>query len=195
MPLLPTDLASAKKALLRRELRAVRNALGAEYRRNAEEKMISSLLSLPQFQNAKTVLTFYPVGSEPAILPIAEAALTLGKRVAFPLCHPEGPFMTFHSVDSLDALTNGSYGIPEPDGISPAVSELEDAICIVPALAFDENGYRLGYGKGYYDRFLSSFDGVSVGLVFSSLLLCDLPRDEYDEKVDIIITEKEMKPI
>ena len=195
MPLLPTDLASAKKALLRRELRAVRNALGAEYRRNAEEKMISSLLSLLQFQNAKTVLTFYPVGSEPAILPIAEAALTLGKRVAFPLCHPEGPFMTFHSVDSLDALTNGSYGIPEPDGISPAVSELEDAICIVPALAFDENGYRLGYGKGYYDRFLSSFDGVSVGLVFSSLLLCDLPRDEYDEKVDIIITEKEMKPI
>ena len=195
MPLLPTDLASAKKALLRRELRAVRNALGAEYRRNAEEKMISSLLSLPQFQNAKTVLTFYPVGSEPAILPIAEAALTLGKRVAFPLCHPEGPFMTFHSVGSLDALTNGSYGIPEPDGISPAVSELEDAICIVPALAFDENGYRLGYGKGYYDRFLSSFDGVSVGLVFSSLLLCDLPRDEYDEKVDIIITEKEMKPI
>ena len=157
--------------------------------------MISSLLSLPQVQNAKTVLTFYPVGSEPAILPIAEAALTLGKRVAFPLCHPEGPFMTFHSVDSLDALTNGSYGIPEPDGISPAVSELEDAICIVPALAFDENGYRLGYGKGYYDRFLSSFDGVSVGLVFSSLLLCNLPRDEYDEKVDIIITEKEMKPI
>ena len=195
MPLLPTDLASAKKALLRRELRAIRNALGAEYRRNAEEKMISSLLSLPQFQNAKTVLTFYPVGSEPAILPIAEAALTLGKRVAFPLCHPEGPFMTFHSVDSLDALTNGSYGIPEPDGISPAVSELEDAICIVPALAFDENGYRLGYGKGYYDRFLAAFSGSKVGVTYTELFLSEVPHNRFDCRADIVVTEKEVRVI
>ena len=195
MPLLPTDKANAEKKLLRVELRKRRAALDDEYRKSSDRKLIDALFSLPQFKNAKTVLTFYPVGSEPSVLEIAEKTLSLGKQVAFPLCHPEGPYMTFHLVKSITDLTVGSYGIPEPDEAFSTVSELTDALCVVPALAFDRSGYRLGYGKGYYDRFLGSFCGTSVGLVYDELLFEELPRDKYDEKVDIIITEKEVRTI
>ena len=115
MPLLPTDKANAEKKLLRVELRKRRAALDDEYRKSSDRKLIDALFSLPQFKNAKTVLTFYPVGSEPSVLEIAEKSLSLGKQVAFPLCHPEGPYMTFHLVKSITDLTVGSYGIPEPD--------------------------------------------------------------------------------
>ena len=195
MPLLPTDKASLEKKLLRVELRQRRAAIGGDYKKASDKKLIDSLLSLPQFKNAKTILTFFPVGSEPSILAIAEESLALGKQVAFPLCHPEGPYMTFHSVDSLAALTLGNYGIPEPAETLPTVSDFTDALCVVPALAFDRSGFRLGYGKGYYDRFLCSFGGISVGLVYDELLFEELPRDKYDEKVDIIITEKEVRTI
>lgn len=195
MPLLPTDKASSQKKLLRRELRQIRGSLDGEYRRSADEKLMDSLFSLPQFKNAKTILTFFPVGSEPSILGIAEKSLAHGKQVAFPLCHPEGPYMTFHAVESLASLTLGSYGISEPDETFPKVSDFTDALCIVPALSFDKSGYRLGYGKGYYDRFLKDFGGVAVGLVYNELLFDDLPRDQYDEKVNIIITEKEVRTI
>ena len=125
-----------------------------------------------------------------SLLPLAEQALRLGKRIAFPLCHPKTHKMTFHAVDTLGELTVGAYGIPEPDHHLPTVTANARTLCIVPALSFDRFGYRLVYGGGYYDRFLSEFAGISVGLVYEALCVEELPRDRYDERVDLIITEK-----
>ena len=91
----------------------------------------------------------------------------------------------------LDGLTPARFGIPEPDGSCPALanSDFARALILVPALAFDENGYRLGYGGGYYDRFLARFGGVTVGLVYRDLLFDNLPKGYYDRKVKLIISE------
>ena len=185
-----------EKKALRRELKTLRASLPEEYVRGARQSILDLLFSHPAFIKAKTVLTYYPVGSELDVLEIARYSLSLGKQVAFPLCHPEGPYMTFHLIDSFRELsaTVGSYGIPEPREDSPVISDLSDSICIVPALAFSRDGFRIGYGKGYYDRFLDGFDGISVGLVYHRLLLDSLPTDKYDKKVQLIITEKEVLP-
>ena len=193
---MPTKMINDDKKALRRELKEVRASLPEEYVRGARQSILDLLFSHPAFIKAKTVLTYYPVGSELDVLEIARHSLALGKQVAFPLCHPEGPYMTFHLVGSLRELSEniGSYGIPEPCADSPAVFDFSDSVCIVPALAFSKDGYRIGYGKGYYDRFLESFDGLSLGLVYHRLLLDSLPTDKYDKKVQLIITEKEVLP-
>ena len=98
--------------------------------------------------------------------------------------------MTFRYVSSLSEFLPGSYSIPEPPKDATAFSSDTKALCVVPALAFDTLGFRIGYGKGYYDRFLKNFDGYTVGAVYSELLSELLPRGYYDMAVDIIITER-----
>ena len=121
-----------------------------------------------------------------------EAALKAGKRLAFPRCHPDTCTMTYGIVSSLDDLVEGAYGILEPreDAEIYVPAPYKHDICVVPAVCFDKKGYRIGYGKGYYDRFLSGFGGTSVGFCLSRFLCDSLPRGRYDRAVDLIITEK-----
>ena len=91
--------------------------------------------------------------------------------------------------DSLNDLREGMYGIREPDEALPCSEITENTVCIVPGLAFTPDGGRLGYGGGYYDRFLSDYSGTSIGLCYSELLFDSLPSEEYDIAVDIIITD------
>lgn len=182
--------ASEKKAALRRELLPRRRGIFQKEKQAWDTALIEHLTERDEFRDAETILFYYPVKGEPNLLPLAEQALRLGKRIAFPLCHPKTHKMTFHAVDTLDELTVGAYGIPEPDHHLPTVTANDRTLCIVPALSFDRFGYRLGYGGGYYDRFLSEFAGISVGLVYEALCVEELPRDRYDERVDLIITEK-----
>ena len=80
--------------------------------------------------------------------------------------------------------------IPEPPSDLPTFEPKGHCVCIVPGLAFDKNGYRIGYGKGYYDRFLKDFNGTKIGLCRCDFLKDALPVNEFDHKVDMIITEK-----
>ena len=82
------------------------------------------------------------------------------------------------------------YGIPEPPEHLPEITDFNGAFCVVPALAFSKNGQRLGYGGGYYDRFLSDFDGVSAGLCYSDFFINKLPAEKHDIALDIIVSEK-----
>ena len=90
-------------------------------------------------------------------------------------------------MDDLELRENGIY---EPrEGLEEYVPS-QQSICIVPAVVFDKEGYRIGYGKGFYDRFLSNFTGVKVGLVYSNMILPKVPRGRFDKHVDIIISER-----
>ena len=100
--------------------------------------------------------------------------------------------MTFYYITSLDDLSEGMYGIMEPDERYTADVYNINSICIVPGLAFDLKGYRLGYGKGYYDRFLKDFNGVSVSPCYDSMLEDEIPTDKYDIQINIIVTDKEV---
>ena len=89
-------------------------------------------------------------------------------------------------------LIPAKFGLFEPNNTCPILIPDEKTLCIVPAIAFDENGNRLGYGKGFYDRFLSNFNGASIGLTCSDLLVKQLPTDPHDTPVKIVITESEI---
>ena len=90
---------------------------------------------------------------------------------------------------SKGELARGSYGICEPTGERELFGD-ENTLCVVPAAVFSKDGYRIGYGKGYYDRFLADFKGISVGFSYDATLVDSLPFDEYDARLDMIITEK-----
>ena len=104
--------------------------------------------------------------------------------------------MTFFEITSFDDVSAGYKGILEPAGhitnpLSPADADLAASVCLVPALAFDRKGFRLGYGGGYYDRFLAGFSGLPIGLARASQISGeDLPTDHYDQRVRFIATDE-----
>ena len=184
MPSLPTD-----KPALRRQLRALRDGIPPKLREQKSREMAERLRALPLYGEAKAVLFYAPIGSEVDLLPLAEQALRDGKTVAFPVSRTGDHTLTFHVLTDLGQLVPGAYDIREPDTALPILTDFSEAICLVPALAFDRFGFRLGYGGGYYDRFLATFSGISLGVCFDGCLCDRLPRDSYDRRVDRILTE------
>lgn len=170
--------------------RALRASVSKEDKLALDRAICDKICSLASFRFADTVLLYSPIGSEIDLTPVALRALELGKKIAFPICDTERRVMTFKYVSTLDDLKTGSYSIPEPDKDAPAFAGEQNALCIVPALAFDKEGYRLGYGGGYYDKFLKIFKGVSLGVAYDSLIADRLPRGVYDMPVSIILTER-----
>lgn len=186
----------ACKRELRRELKLRRNSLSAEERACAAEAIALRLFGLPEYQAADVVLSYLSFGSEVETRRIIERAWGDGKLVALPRCNAQSHSMTWYKVDSLDGLEESALGILEPSPARAQAIDLRDFVeplAIVPGLAFDKQGYRLGYGGGYYDRFLANFNGVSVGLCYEALLHPSLRAlgvvDTYDVPVDTVLTE------
>ena len=169
-----------------------RKMLDPDFRAEAEEKMCRTFLSLASFRYAETVLTYAPLKYELDLSAIAKAALEKGKKVAFPRCEKDTPKMVFRYVEDPGILRPDTFGIREPPSDAPLYvpSHSTNDVCIIPALAYDLTGCRLGYGKGYYDRYLPAFGGAKIGFALSDFIEERLPRGRYDLSVDIIITEK-----
>ncbi len=182
---------SNDKAELRKKFRTVRQKEKSEYK---DRKICRVVIDIIKSENIDVLFVYYPVGSEISTAEIIDYALRKGIIVAFPKCLDGNGTMDFFAADDLkNQLSEGMYSIMEPDisKCSKAVFS-KNSVCIVPGLAFDRLGYRLGYGKGYYDRFLCEFKGKSIGLCYNECLCDNLPYDKYDCKVDMIITEKEI---
>lgn len=185
-----------RKNVIRSEYKLRRAELDTAVRAERDRRICESALGLVSFRFAEYVLLYAATDDEININAIAEAALERGKKLAFPRCRKEDHTMKYHIVDSLDQLHVDSYGIREPSDELPVYdpeTDMGSAICFVPGLVYDRSGYRLGYGKGFYDRFLSSFKGSSVGIVYSDFILPEVPRGRYDTKVDILLSEKGVK--
>lgn len=111
-------------------------------------------------------------------------------RLLVPRCEKGTNEMFFYQINSFDDLEPGYCGILEPKAYCKRIDEFVDPMCVVPGLSFDSKGYRLGFGKGFYDRFLADFKGITVGLCCDRCLTDgELPRDEHDVAVDFVITE------
>lgn len=177
--------AVAAKKSLRAVYRQKRAVLTASFMRDEDRAICRAILESPEYENADTVLLYYPVGNEINVLDVFFAAVKDGKRVAFPRCIRNGDekYMVFHYVKALDELEGGEYNIPCPTAEAETATPTERTVCTVPALVYDKNGYRIGYGGGYYDRFLSDFKGKSVGVYRTGFLHGeDLPRESTDKK-------------
>ena len=180
------------KRTIREKYKQIRASISPDERKIKTAAITSRLYSLRQYQNCTTLLAYVSIGTEVSTKEIIQTALADGKRVAVPLSLPETKEMKFYYISSLDDLTPGTYGVPEPDPQALELAEnFSSCLCIVPALVYDPKGYRMGYGKGYYDRFLSKFNGYKLGIAFDECTCASfLPRGKFDTAVDLIITDK-----
>lgn len=180
---------NADKAALRRALLDKRAALPKEKRRKIEGRICEMLETAPEILGADLVLLYAAVRGELDLSCLADALVSRGIGVAYPRCE-RGGVMYFHTVCSQRELVPGLYGIPEPPESAPTARVSERTVCIVPALAYDKSGYRLGYGGGYYDRFLRGFCGKAIGIAPEYAIFDTLPRGEYDLAVSAVATER-----
>ena len=180
---------------IRREYAAKRDALTADVREARSNKICTTAMNLISFRHAEIILLYSPIKSEIDVIPLAKAAWERGKAVAFPKCNKEDRTMKFHFVSCLEELEVGAYNIMEPKDDAPIYDPANDkrvAICYVPGLTFDVYGYRLGYGKGYYDKYLSiRKDYPRVALAFECQMIEVIPADEHDIRPKLIITEEQ----
>ena len=130
---------------------------------------------------------------EVSTIKIIEEAFKDGKKVAVPRCIKDTRDMEFHYINSINELSAGTFSVLEPPADFPIVEDFTGCLMIVPGMQFDMKGYRIGYGKGYYDRYMSKFTGISVGICYSDELKSFMYHGKYDKPVDIIVTDKRIK--
>ena len=154
----------------------------------ADRKIAEYFINSPFFNNFDIYLCFVSVGSEVDTSVIIDKLLSVGKKVAVPNC--KDGTMDFYLINSTDDLIDGAYGIPTAD-IEKAskITDFSRSFCIVPALSFDKNGCRLGYGGGYYDRFLCDKSIDTLGLCFEDCISEKLPAEKHDIKINSVLTE------
>lgn len=185
------DTAALEKQRLREERLAAREALSEQERSVLDDRITQKLLATSEYAEATTVLTYVSVSSEVSTRMIIESALRDGKTVAVPRCLP-GHCLEFVAIASLDQLVPAPFNLLEPSKDLSALTEghMDDSICIVPALLVDTKGYRLGYGAGFYDRFLSTYSGKKICLAYQqNLSKTELPHTAFDVPIDMVITE------
>lgn len=171
-----------EKRALRRELIALRKALPAKDRCAADDRIFALLK--PMLDKAGAVFTYVSAPFETDTRRIIDYCFDNGIPVAAPVSGDNE--MKFYFISGWDGLAVGGFNILEPvNQDNEAVSD-ESSICIVPALSADENGFRLGYGGGYYDRFLSGFNGLSVVISYSALRR-EIPTEKHDIRADISV--------
>lgn len=184
------DVTAAQKKELRRRFRALRAATPLECREEWDRKIHEHLYTLSDYRSADTLLLFISYGDEIDTWSVLDDALKRGKRVAAPYCTDLEGHMAFYLLTARDDLKEGMFGIwaPDPERC-PRLHGWDKAICLVPGLSFDRSGHRIGYGRGYYDRFLPQFNGVRIGLCYEQALTDALPHLSFDLPVDKIVTE------
>ncbi len=176
------------KAELRSAFRKIRESIPD--RQEKSRQICRKLLSHPAVLSAKTVFLYLSFGTEVETLSLAEVLLKQGKHLCVPRCNTQTRTMVAKELTSIASLQTGSYGILEPEPDAKVIPKEEIDLILLPALAFDKDGYRLGYGGGYYDKFLENFSGITLGLAFGDCVTDRLPRDSFDKPVDEIITEE-----
>lgn len=182
---------ASRKRLLRRELGQRRDDLADRQDRSAA--ICARVAALPVYQAARALHCYLPIRSEADTRPLIALALGQGKRVAAPIVRPDQPDLLHTWLPSLAAadFEPGAFGTLHPRLLQPAAPGDWDLI-IVPLLGFDRAGYRLGYGKGYYDRLLAAAPVPALGVAFGVQEVAALPRERHDIPLDWIVTEDEV---
>lgn len=177
---------ATKKAQLRKQLIAQRRSLPKHIWQENSQQLCKNLQSLPLFHHAKTILAYFSYRQEPDL----SSLFCQHHRWGFPRC--DGDSLTWHCWTADDPLELNRYGIYEPTAIAPLILPAEVDLLLIPAVACDRQGYRLGYGGGYFDRLLHSPEWQvipSIGIVFDFAYLDTLPLDTWDQKLQAICTE------
>lgn len=190
-----TDIRKVKSDL-RNLFKKKRMGFDPLVKQQLDKTILNRVCELRQYKSSKQVFTYVSKDIEVDTIALIEKALKDGKKVGVPRCVTKERLMDFYYINSLNQLEEGAFGVlePIPEKCSKVV-DFSKGFCIVPGLSFDSEGYRLGYGKGYYDRFLAKFGGVTVGICYSNCMRWKLPHGYFDKPVNFIITEKYFRKI
>lgn len=181
------------KNKLRKAAKEYRTALSKSEKEKLDRKIENKFLNMWQYREANTLLIYVSTDIEVDTTYIIKTALNDGKKVAVPKCIDGTRNMEFYFIDGFSRLESGTFGVFEPK--TEECEKLEDfsnGLCVVPALMFDKAGYRLGFGKGYYDRFLAKFSGQTLGLCYNACLKEALPHGKYDKRVEKLVTQSKI---
>ncbi|QJA06580.1 5-formyltetrahydrofolate cyclo-ligase [Thermosulfurimonas marina] len=182
-----------EKARLRAEMRARRAGLSPDLRRHLSRKITERLLELELFRQARVIFFFASFGDEVETWEALGRALLEGKVVALPRTHLRERTLSFHRLYTLGELVPGPFGILEPPAENPEIPPEAAQLVLVPGLAFDPQGRRLGYGGGFYDRLLSRTQGFRLALAFECQIVERVPTEAHDLRVEAILTEKGLR--
>jgi 5-formyltetrahydrofolate cyclo-ligase len=184
----------ADKQEIRKKILALRDGMTQEEIAAKSGMIIRRLTELRELREASTLMVFLSFGSEVRTDDLLRWGWDAGKRIVVPLCRPECRGLTPCLLGSFAELETGHYGIREPKAeiVRPVLWEEIDAV-LVPAVAFDRRGYRVGYGGGYYDCFLPEVPRAArIGAAFSCQIVAEIPADSHDVPADPIVTEQEI---
>lgn len=172
-----------KKEFLRKKYKEKRDNIKNKVTK--DNLIYQKVINNKDILSSKTLLIYISINSEVDTIKIINYFLNT-KNIAVPKIIDNN--MYFCYVTNLNELTSGKYNIPEPTNEN-IVTDFDNAICIVPGICYDKKNYRIGYGKGYYDRFLSKNKIKTIGLCYKECMIEKIDNDKYDYKIDEVITE------
>jgi 5-formyltetrahydrofolate cyclo-ligase len=185
------QLRQRAKQALRNQMRMVRGALPEATCELRSAEIRKRLFGIAELERAATVLAFASIGNEVHTRPIIEEAWSTGKRVALP--RVQGEELCLHLIDSETSLAPGAFSVPEPAADCAGIAPAEIDFALIPALALDPRGYRIGYGGGYYDRLIPRLSNAcTCGVAYDFQLISEVPDLPFDASVDLVITDSHL---
>ena len=178
-----------QKRELRNSLKARRMLLDVGYCKESDAEILRFLKELECYREAKVIFSYVSMPGEVDTKRFIKEALAEGKRIAVPRCEPKG-IMEAYEITGLDDLEPGVWGIGEPKQQCPGILPEDIDLCVIPCIASTSAGVRLGYGGGYYDRYLPRTDAVRVLLCRDQMICEEIPQEIHDCQMDVVITER-----
>lgn len=174
------------KSELRKQTLLLRAAFDGEKRSDCSQKIARNLYGLKEYNECAELFCYFSKKEEISTEDIIQRALNEGKRLALPVC--VGNDMIFRYISGIDDLEKGSFGVYEPESRCEQAFANKSTVCITPALCCNRDGYRIGYGKGFYDRFFEKNQCIKIALCYDEFIK-DFEPWENDISADIIVTE------
>ena len=176
------------KSELRKLFVSLRHLIPQTEKQKADRIIFNKVVAGPEWKNAQMICLYMSTPDEVDTKPLLAAALNAGKTVVFP--RVEGDTLILHQVQSVGDFIRGAYQILEPKKSAPVVDPKSVDLFIVPGIAFDQDGFRLGHGKGYYDRLLAGISAPKIGLSYAIQTVAEVAHTSYDVPVTTVVTEK-----
>jgi 5-formyltetrahydrofolate cyclo-ligase len=185
------QLRERAKQALRNQMRMVRGALPQSACESRSAEIRKRLFGVAEFERAATVLAFASIRNEVRTQLIIEEAWSAGKRVALPRVH--GDELRLRVIDAQTPLAPGAFSVPEPAEDDESIDPSEIDFALVPALAVDPRGYRIGYGGGYYDRLIPQLSNAcTCAVAYDFQMISEVPELPFDVSVDLVITDSRL---
>lgn len=174
-----------EKARLRKQLLDARDGLSLEFMKITSKEIQENLRKIEQYRNAKTIGAYFSIGSEVRTQDILQEILNAGKELALPKVVKDD--LVFKKISNFSELEPGNFSVMEPKDKCEIVKNLD--VILVPAIALSKDGFRLGYGFGYYDKYLHGKKSTAIALSYAKQVIRSFPVDDHDVKMNFIVTE------